>query len=921
MGILLALAPSTGWTVGPNIALFHGADPPWNELSAFDIVVVEPDHGADPKRRNTRRSELFAYVSLGEVQPSRGYAKALPVEWRIGENTAWGSVVVDQARPEWPAFFAERVVAPLWAKGYRGLFVDTLDSYHLVAKTDAERARQEAGMVATLREVRRRFPGIRLIFNRGFEILPHLHAEVFAVAAESLFRGWDAGRRAYREVPQADRDWLLGQLNRVRDTWRLPVLAIDYVPPADRALARETARKISALGFIPWVADPDLGTLGVGAIEVMPRKVLMIHAAPLPDEYDIVFEPVHRFLTMPLNHLGYVAEYANARGPLRSGSLAGRYAGIVVWLEPGTEGLWPGYRDWLLRAVREGIPVAVFQHFAFPVRGADALGIATADLRGEPRTLRVAHRDPAMGHEIEVLPDRRSFQPMRTSGKPLLTLVSERGDRMDAAAITPWGGYVLAPYALTLLPKAQSQRWVIDPFAFLQQALRLPAMPIPDVTTENGRRLMIVHVDGDGFPSRAEMGGSPIAAQVMLKDLLERYRVPSTVSVIQGEVSPRGLFAKLAPELERIARAIFALPHVELASHSHSHPFDWRAAAQSVVRTSSGGAVAAQGAAYNLALPGYTYDPRTEVQGSIDYIDKVLAPPGKRTRVFLWTGDCNPGTEPLGLTYEAGVGNMNGGDTTITEAERSLTLIAPLGVTKGAHFQVYAPNQNENVYTGDWRGPFYGYERVIETFRLTESPRRLKPINIYYHTYSASKTASLVALHKVYRWALEQPVMNVYASEYIDRVHDFNRMVVVRDGDGFLVRGAGDLRTVRWPAALGVPSLRESTGVAGYVPHEGGDRFVHLADDGARIVPERASDTAPLPRLATANARLTRFERTANGFRMGLRGHLPVEFTLGEATRCTVQVDGRPLRGEGAARDQYRLGTHGSDAIEIACRA
>ncbi len=286
--------------------------------------------------------------------------------------------------------------------------------------------------------------------------------------------------------------------------------------------------------------------------------------------------------------------------------------------------------------------------------------------------------------------------------------------------------------------------------------------------------------------------------------------------------------------------------------------------------------------------------------------------------MLLWTGDCNPGTEPLGLAYAASVGNMNGGDTTITEAERSLTLIAPLGVTKGAHFQVYAPNQNENVYTGDWLGPYYGYERAIETFRLTDMPRRLKPINIYYHTYSASKTASLVALHKVYRWALNQPVMNVYASEYIARVLDFNRMVVAREGEGFLVHGAGDLRTVRWPSVLGVPSLRDSIGVAGHAEHAG-ERYVHLTGGSARIVPERGAVGA-VPRLVAANARLTRFERTADGFRMGLQGHVPVEFVIGDADRCTVQVGGKPVRGGGTARDHYRLGTHG-ESIEIACRA
>ena len=55
-----------------------------------------------------------------------------------------------------------------------------------------------------------------------------------------------------------------------------------------------------------------------------------------------------------------------------------------------------------------------------------------------------------------------------------------------------------------------------------------------------------------------------------------------------------------------------------------------------------------------------------------------------------------------------------------------------LGLERDGLFQVFAPNQNENVYTNEWRGPFYGFERVIETFEFTETPRRLKPINIYF---------------------------------------------------------------------------------------------------------------------------------------------------------------------------------------------
>lgn len=54
---------------------------------------------------------------------------------------------------------------------------------------------------------------------------------------------------------------------------------------------------------------------------------------------------------------------------------------------------------------------------------------------------------------------------------------------------------------------------------------------------------------------------------------------------------------------------------------------------------------------------------------------------------------------------------------------------------------------------------FYGFERVIETFEFTETPRRLKPINIYFHTYLTTKLAGMRSLDKVFptRWLRKYP--------------------------------------------------------------------------------------------------------------------------------------------------------------------
>ncbi len=78
-----------------------------------------------------------------------------------------------------------------------------------------------------------------------------------------------------------------------------------------------------------------------------------------------------------------------------------------------------------------------------------------------------------------------------------------------------------------------------------------------------------------------------------------------------------------------------------------------------------------------------------------------------------------------------------------------------MGIHKADNtFQVFATNQNENIYTNLWHGPYYGFERVIETYELTEKPYRFKAVNIYYHSYSGTKVASLRALRKVYDYVL-----------------------------------------------------------------------------------------------------------------------------------------------------------------------
>lgn len=892
----------------PAVAFYYGAQPPWGELQAFDIVVVDPDHVPDPRAPALTHTRLAAYVAVGEVQPSRAYAGRIPKDWLRGDNKDWGSRLIDQAQPAWPRFFTDQIIAPLWAQGYRTFFLDTLDSYHLFAKTPQERALQEDGMVAVLRTLQQRYPQARLIFNRGFEILERTHTQVDAVAAESLFQGYDAGKAAYTTVAQADRQWLLGQLQQVRERYRLPVIAIDYVPSSNRELARETARRIQALDFIPWVATPDLGTLGVGAVEVLPRRILVVHS-PLQDEYELSVIDSARLLSTPINYLGYVPEYVDAYH-LPEVALAGRYAGVVVWLTKNTvAGERQKLVSWLARQVEEKVPVALLTPPTALLEGslAQALGLTLKYPPAGKAPVEVAQQDALMGFEWAPRPELDGFFVLAPSaGRPLLTL--QRGaEQQVAAALTPWGGYVLAPYWVVNLPGDNGNRWVSDPFGFLQQALRLPVMPVPDVTTQSGRRMLMVHMDGDGFISRSELPGNPTAGEVVRDRVVKKYPVPMTISVIEAEISPQGLYPGLSASAEKVAQDIFREPHVAMASHSYSHPFFWH-------KVGNG-----EGEGYNLRLPGYQFDLQREVEGSIRYIEERLAPPGKKVEMFFWTGDCVPGSDALDWTRKLGVLNMNGGDTVATRSTPTVTEVAGLGLPRAGGYQVHAPNQNENVYTNNWTGPFYGFERVIETFEFTETPRRLKPINIYFHTYLTTKHAGMRSLDKIFAYAMAQETAPVFVADYARQVLDFQTLAVARTPTGWRVRGAAQLRTLRLPRALGFPDLQASHAIAGYRAGSG-DSYVHLGSDTAELV-LRPTEAATL-RLESANARVDSAEPIEGGMRWNLVGEVPLQFTLAHAETCRVRaggVDLVPTRRVGPL-SHYQLKAHAARPLEAICR-
>ncbi len=299
----------------------------------------------------------------------------------------------------------------------------------------------------------------------------------------------------------------------------------------------------------------------------------------------------------------------------------------------------------------------------------------------------------------------------------------------------------------------------------------------------------------------------------------------------------------------------------------------------------------------------------------MEFINKYLSPDGKkRTKDLFWSGNCDPDGKDVELTYKVGVYNINGGDTIINYEEPFLKNVAPSGVNFGNFYQVYAPISNEMYYTNWWHGPYWGFIRVIQTFKLTDKPRRLKPIGIYYHFYSCQKVASLNALKKVYRYALSQDVLPLFPSEYAQIVLDARNTVVYRESKNvFLIKNQGYCRTVRIPKTWGVPDIVKSSGVVGY-REINGQYYVHLSGSGSyKLV--LTHQKQPF-RLISSNGRVVKWEKEKSKgktvFILGIKSYVfPTKVKL--ETTCKMKI----LKGQLYSKTGSVFEVLGKGKVEI----
>ncbi len=622
------------------------------------------------------------------------------------------------------------------------------------------------------------------------------------------------------------------------------------------------------------------------AQEAVPRQIIALYNSK--EEATQRTTQIHRFLEMPLNHLGYDVRYFDVYAPLPP--LGPEVHAIVIWFNSGTEVPDANlYLDWLDTATRQGKHLVVMENIGIgdnyrkdpaiiekmnKILG--RIGVQDTNLwQSLAYQAKISYKDPAMVEYERPYESIRPYTGTNAVGPDAVShlkiSIKEGEDTTvsDLVITSPRGGYVAEDFALFhVVEEGESKihQWYINPFLFLKRALQSDTTPKPDITTLNGKRIFYSHIDGDGWNNISEIStynkSHTLASEVVRKEILEPYRdFVFNVGVITADIEPQCYGTKQSAS---IARAMFALPNVEASSHTHSHPLYWRffadynaekekpylplyprkpAHESSFLQSFLGNwrnewdnppepvhyAIAPRGKydpTEEEALRKYYTIPRNyacapfnlkrEVSDSVTALN-ALMPKGKKVGLIQWSGDTSPFEAALLMAREAGVYNLNGGDSRFDSEYPSYASVAPIGLRVGNEQQIYSSNSNENTYTNLWSDRFFGFRYLQTTVENTETPIRVRPFNLYFHIYSGQKPASLNAIKANLDYARTQDIIPISATNFAAIANGFYTTRFIPAGENsWKIQNRGALNTIRLDdATLKTVDYEHSNGILG----------------------------------------------------------------------------------------------------------
>ncbi len=841
------------------------AKPAPQGLSTFDLCVLRVDADVDLEAAHALGNVCLARVPLFDIAATSGAAiLARDLGVPLLPSRDKGVLHLDATHPGWPQVVVHELVETAAERGFDGVVLCQMEQISQDAVREA--------VLKALALVKQAYPDKRLFIEGGYDLVSEARLSLDGILfMDSLDRDEDDDLRLARRLRECRRLGVQPYVTAFADPEKLT-----EVPPR--------AAWIREQGAVPFFTTPELEGVNLGPLEELSRRVLVLHSGPAQDC------PTARVLQGALEWLGWQVIYQDPAAEASEGSDALPHHGSIqavifdATLQLNAE-RQHALAQMAVSLARQGVPLLLtgqpWEREADWATVCTALGIAGS---GKPVTL----TEPPSLRQVEssllarpggTAPRITGLRDVRCAAADSQVLLSLRAkdasaEDFDQVWIAPWGGVWLDPLAVEIGPQ-------LDPLGFLEKWLaRQPLMPVVDMTSLDGRRLLVTQVLADGFGNTAEQPGLPTAGEVMLEQVLRRYSLPMSVSLNEADVrgwSP-GADVQQSERLLETSRAIFSLSHVEPMSAGLSRPTSWKGATPI-------------GATLGSSAPPVSINLAREVAGSLAFLHRECLPQGRAMTAFTWAADSLPSAEAIAYARRMGVESlMTGAPASAPWAQPSGLQITPRSWTVGRERCALLPAA---ARPGAWRHAEADIARIQETGRQ----RWLAPAMVCFSFRDAVRARDITEISHLLDWCASQPFHAISGSQYARLLRDAQDTRIYQTGAGrWIIVNEGHARTLRLPASVGVPDLNRSTGVTGYA-HQGDQLYIHTLGLRRTELVLRAEPEGSYLRLASATASVRYLQAGSSRAYFQVTHPRPVELAfegIPPGTVCQVLANGTP---------------------------
>ncbi|MCD6521951.1 endo alpha-1,4 polygalactosaminidase [Candidatus Calescamantes bacterium] len=245
-----------------NFAVYYGKDS-IARLSQYDLVILQsynftPQEIKEIKKKGTK---VLLYLSIGEtpvLEKGRGNGPGGYAGWYLDKNgddfpdksLTWNTYYVNPGNKEWRKKILEEKIPALLQKGADGVFLDNLDTVDIYPTI-------KQGFITLIREIRRKFPQIFIVVNRGFTIVEEIAPYIDGVLFECFTTHYDFLTKSYKIWEGEDLKWAeeVGRLlQKLKDKYGFIVFTLDYALKEDKALRDYILQRARKFGFIPYIS-------------------------------------------------------------------------------------------------------------------------------------------------------------------------------------------------------------------------------------------------------------------------------------------------------------------------------------------------------------------------------------------------------------------------------------------------------------------------------------------------------------------------------------------------------------------------------------------------------------------------------------------------------------------------------------------